>query len=109
MARIFRDEDYRPRPNRKGSRPRTKNRPSHDSAALGLVTAVDRGRYRIVLADDTGAFPEDGRAVTAVRASHLRRQAVVPGDIVKVVGDTSGDEGTLARLVEITPAPGIEQ
>ncbi|GAA1619145.1 MULTISPECIES: ribosome small subunit-dependent GTPase A [Brevibacterium] len=103
MARIFRDEDYRPRPNRKGSRPRTKNRPSHDSAALGLVTAVDRGRYRIVLADDTGAFPEDGRAVTAVRASHLRRQAVVPGDIVKVVGDTSGDEGTLARLVEITP------
>ena len=52
MARIFRDEDYRQRPNRKGSRPRTKNRPSHDSAALGLVTAVDRGRYRIVLADE---------------------------------------------------------
>ena len=40
--------------------------------------------------------------MTAVRASHLRKQAIVPGDVVRLVGDTSGTEGTLARLVEIT-------
>ena len=65
MARIFRDEDYRPRPNRRGSRPRTKHRPSHESAVDGLVTAVDRGRYRVVLADADGDFDADGRTVTA--------------------------------------------
>ncbi len=109
MARIYRDEDYRPRPNRRGSRPRTKTRPRHESAVEGLVTAVDRGRYRVVLADDSGGFPSsdpqggDGpRSVTAVRASHLRKDAVVPGDIVKIVGDTSGAQGSLARLVDIT-------
>lgn len=118
MAKIYRDEDYRPRPNRRGSRPRTKNRPVHKDAVTGLVTAVDRGRYRVTLADEDGTFPSttssrsssrkkgrrDRRAasVTAVRASHLRRQAIVAGDIVKLVGDTSGEDGTLARLIEIT-------
>ncbi len=110
MARIYRDEDYRPRPNRRGSRPRTKTRPRHDSAVEGLVTAVDRGRYRVVLADESGGFPgigptgqgEPPSGVTAVRASHLRKDAVVPGDIVKIVGDTSGAKGSLARLVDIT-------
>lgn len=78
----------------------------------GLVTAVDRGRYRVVLTDSAGGFPTAESAertdpaqvsqVTAVRASNLRKQAIVPGDIVRLVGDTSGAEGTLARLVEIT-------
>lgn len=80
----------------------------------GMVTAVDRGRYRVILADSTGGFTSpahahqagrttDGRAasVTAVRASGLRRQAIVPGDIVRLVGDTTGRDGTLARLVDI--------
>lgn len=114
MAKIFRDEDYRPRPNRRGSRPRTKNRPDHKDAVSGLVTGVDRGRYRVILADDEGNFPsaspsrKKGKrfrraaSVTAVRASHLRKHAIVPGDIVRLVGDTSGTEGTLARLVEVT-------
>ncbi|WP_413335410.1 ribosome small subunit-dependent GTPase A [Brevibacterium sp. GP-SGM9] len=112
MTRIYREEDYRPRPNRRGSRPRTKNRPEHSSAVTGLVTAVDRGRYRVVLTDSADGFPTAGAAessdpahvnqVTAVRASNLRKQAIVPGDIVRLVGDTSGADGTLARLVEIT-------
>ena len=115
MAKIYRDEDYRPRPNRRGSRPRTKNRPDHKDAVSGLVTAVDRGRYRVILADAAGEFtaaaldPGSKRqsdrhstSVTAVRASNLRRRAIVPGDVVKLVGDTSGRDGTLARLVEIT-------
>ncbi|WP_166971345.1 ribosome small subunit-dependent GTPase A [Brevibacterium atlanticum] len=114
MAKIYRDEDYRPRPNRRGSRPRTKNRPDHSDAVTGMVTAVDRGRYRVILADRSGGFTspthvrggkgkKDRRAtsVTAVRASGLRKQAIVPGDIVRLVGDTSGQEGSLARLVEI--------
>ncbi|MDN6374156.1 MAG: ribosome small subunit-dependent GTPase A [Brevibacterium aurantiacum] len=106
MSRIYRDEDYRPRPNRRGSRPRTKNRPNHDAAIEGLVTAVDRGRYRVVVAEGRGTDVSASNAatsrVTAVRASHLRKDAVVPGDIVKLVGDTSGSKGSLARLVEIT-------
>src|SRR5699024_3151099 len=77
--------------------------------------AVDRGRYRVILADAAGEFtaaaldPESKRqsdrhstSVTAVSASNLRRRAIVPGDVVKLVGDTSGRHGTLARLVEIT-------
>jgi ribosome biogenesis GTPase len=112
MAKIYRDEDYRPRPNRRGSRPRTKNRPDHKDAVDGMVTAVDRGRYRVILADAKGRFSAAAQAkkgkksrgatsVTAVRASGLRKQAIVPGDIVRLVGDTSGQEGTLARLVDI--------
>ena len=108
MARIYRDEDYRPRPNRRGTRPRTKQRPNLDSAVDALVTAVDRGRYRVVLTDGSGdplgaeSEVSGSAAVTAVRAANLRKDAVVPGDIVKLVGDTSGKEGSLARLVEIT-------
>lgn len=109
MARIYRDEDYRPRPNRRGSKPRTKNRPVFDGAVEGLITAVDRGRYRVSLANDSGDFLGTGKdgeptaTVTAVRAASLRKDAVVPGDIVKIVGDTSGKRGSLSRLVEILP------
>jgi ribosome biogenesis GTPase len=56
------------------------------------VTAVDRGRYTCVL---------DGRAVVAMRARELGRRGVVVGDRVGLVGDTSGDEGALARIVRI--------
>ncbi|MDN5805669.1 MAG: ribosome small subunit-dependent GTPase A [Brevibacterium sp.] len=108
MARIYRDEDYRPRPSKRGSRPRTKHRPNHDAAIGGLVTAVDRGRYRVVVADDSSTVRDFSGSdaatsdITAVRASHLRKDAVVPGDFVKLVGDTSGRKGSLARLVEIS-------
>jgi ribosome biogenesis GTPase / thiamine phosphate phosphatase len=56
------------------------------------VTAVDRGRYTCVL---------DGRAVVAMRARELGRRGVVVGDRVSLVGDTSCDEGALARIVRI--------
>src|SRR5690606_3686862 len=49
---------------------------------------------------------EDGdgeRVVTATRAKELRKQAIVTGDRVDVVGDTSGDEGSLGRIVRIQP------
>jgi ribosome biogenesis GTPase len=91
------DEDaVRTRPGR-GSRPRTKRRPAHSDAVRALVTAVDRGRYAVLVDPDS----PDERAVTAVKARELGRQRIVCGDLVDVVGDTSGAPGTLARIVRI--------
>jgi ribosome biogenesis GTPase len=43
----------------------------------------------------------DGRSVVAMRARELGRRGVVVGDRVGIVGDTSGVEGALARIVRI--------
>ena len=91
------ESDVRVRPNRRGSRPRTKVRPEHADAVPGTVLGVDRGRYA-VLVDEGGP---DEREITAARASELRRKSVVTGDRVDLVGDTSGEAGTLARIVRI--------
>ena len=91
------ESDVRVRPNRRGSRPRTKVRPEHADAVPGTVLGVDRGRYA-VLVDEGGP---DEREITAARASELRRKSVVTGDHVDLVGDTSGEPGTLARIVRI--------
>ena len=79
------------RPGR-SSRPRTRTRPRHDQADDGFVMAVDRGRYTCDV---------NGRPVVAMRARELGRRGVVVGDRVGIVGDTSGDEGALARIVRI--------
>ncbi len=92
------ESDVRIRPNPKGSRPRTKTRPDHDDATEGMVLSVDRGRYTVLVGE--GA---DERTITTTRARELRREAIVTGDRVDVVGDTSGGEGTLARIVRIRP------
>lgn len=60
-----------------------------------MVTEVDRGRY-------TCLVPGGGdHVVIAMRAKELRRQAIVVGDRVDLVGDTSGSTDTLARIVRI--------
>ena len=89
----------RERPNPKANRPRTKQRPEHQDAHDGFVTSVDRGRYSVVI-DEGDA---DERTITCTRARELRKEAIVAGDRVDVVGDVSGDEGTLARIVRIQP------
>ncbi|NKE10064.1 MULTISPECIES: ribosome small subunit-dependent GTPase A [Kocuria] len=89
------ESDVRVRANKKGSRPRTRQRPDYDDAVTGRVVTVDRGRYTAVVAEDT----QDERLVTAVRAKSLRRTPIVAGDMVGLVGDTSGAPDTLARLV----------
>ncbi|PUB29696.1 ribosome biogenesis GTPase [Promicromonospora sp. AC04] len=139
--RDVRDEsDFHSRPSKRGSRPRTKQRPEHSDAVTGLVTGVDRGRYTLLVggvaggvADGTaggaaGKAPDGvagkspGRAVgktagkapgttagsasdetivTAMKARELTRTRVVVGDRVDVVGDVSGGEGSLARIVRI--------
>ncbi|KJL46817.1 putative ribosome biogenesis GTPase RsgA [Microbacterium hydrocarbonoxydans] len=91
------ESSIRSRPNPKGNRPRTKRRPAHEDAQIGRVLGVDRGRYSVLMGEDT---PEE-RTITATRARELRRTPIVTGDRARVVGDTSGDEGTLARMVGI--------
>lgn len=80
----------------KRTRPRTKDRPDYSAAEIGRVITVDRGRYRCQML-------ADGQAVSAAKARSLGRKAVIVGDLVRVVGDTSGAEGTLARIVEVEP------
>ena len=93
--------DFAPkiRPDRRGTRPRSKQRPAHLDAVPGFIIAVDRGRYRAIV--DEGSDTE--RLVTCSRARELRRQAIVTGDFVDIVGDTTGVEGSLARIVRIHP------
>ena len=86
------ESDVRVRPSRKGSRPRTKERPAHEDAVLGMVTTVDRGRYTTRVED---------RTVVAMRARELGRSRIVVGDRVAMVGDTSGTPDTLARIVRV--------
>jgi ribosome biogenesis GTPase len=81
------------RPGR-GTRPRTRRRPAHEDAAEGFVTSVDRGRYGCL----TG-----GRTIIAMKARELGRRSVVVGDRVALAGDSSGGEGTLARIVRVRP------
>lgn len=91
----FDESNIRIRPNPKANRPRTKRRPAHDDAQIGRVLGVDRGRYSVMI--DEGRDEE--RLITTTRARELRRAPIVTGDQARVVGDTSGADGTLARIV----------
>lgn len=94
------------RPSKRGTRPRTKDRPAHEDAITGRVTTVDRGRYTIYLAPErkTKKSPAaKARYITAMRAREMRNTAIVPGDLVDLVGDTTGEEGTLSRIVRVQP------
>ena len=98
MARKNWDESqFTDRPSKRGSRPRTKTRPDHADAVSAMVIGVDRGRYTLMVDLDT---PHEHQA-TAMRARELGRTRIVCGDRVDVVGDVSGDEGSLARIVRV--------
>ena len=85
------DHERFDRPRRR-TRPRTKDRPSYDDAVPGVVVTVDRGRLTCLV---------DDHPVMAMKSRPLGRKGVVVGDHVRLVGDVSGDEGTLARIVEV--------
>ncbi|GAA2984672.1 ribosome biogenesis GTPase [Microbacterium terrae] len=93
----FDEADIRVRPNPKANRPRTKRRPAHADARIARVLGVDRGRYTVLVDEDL----PDEHQVLAVRARELRKMPIVTGDRARVVGDVSGDEGTLSRIVGI--------
>ena len=78
----------------RSTRPRTKERPTYDEAVDGVVVSVDRGRFRCHLAGLDAV-------VSAIKVRSLARGSVIVGDRVRLVGDTSGTEGTLARIVEV--------
>jgi ribosome biogenesis GTPase len=88
--RDYDESDVRIRPSRR-TKPRTKDRPSHENAVTAFVVTVDRGRTTCVL--------ENGIIVTAMKAREMGPKSVVVGDHAKLVGDISGAEGTLARIV----------
>ena len=90
--REYDESDARVRPAR-STRPRSKDRPSHSDAIFALVTTVDRGRQTCIT--------DDGVIVTAMRARELGPKSVVVGDQVSLVGDISGNEGSLARIVSV--------
>lgn len=84
---------------RRRTRPRTKDRPDYSDAPAALVVTVDRGRYRCLLLDEQ--HNPGTQQVTATKARSLGRKSVIVGDRVRLDGDVSGAEGTLARIVEV--------
>ncbi len=97
------ESDVRVRPNPRGSRRRTKERPAHEDAVPGLVTGVDRGRYAVLVAAGVAGRRTPERLVTAMRARELGRKSVVVGDDVALVGDIGGGPDALARIVRVEP------
>ncbi len=87
------DHEHYERPRRR-TRPRTKERPTYADAEDAVVMTVDRGRFTLAV---------DGRTAMAMKSRPLGRKGVVVGDRVRVVGDTSGVDGALARIVEVAP------
>ncbi|MDQ6641166.1 MAG: ribosome small subunit-dependent GTPase A, partial [Actinomycetota bacterium] len=74
-----------------------KERPTYEDAAEGRVVTVDRGRYTCLVGPDGGPSV----IVTAMKSRPLGRKGVVVGDRVRLVGDVSGADGALARIVEV--------
>jgi len=89
------ESDVRIRPGR-GTRPRSKRRPEHAEARPAMVVGVDRGRWTCAPDDDPS------RRVVAMRAREMGRTPVVVGDRVDLVGDVSGGDDALARIVRVS-------
>lgn len=92
--RKYDESDVRVRASRTKPR-RSKDRPDYSEAPTAFVTTVDRGRIT--------CRTEDGVIVTAMKARELGKNAIVVGDLIRLAGDISGKEGTLARAVEVMP------
>ena len=90
------ESDVRVRPNPKGNKPRTKNRPDTSSAPLGMILGVDLGRYRVLL-------DGENRVVDATMGKEMRKAGAVVGDRVALAGDLSETVGALARVVRVEP------
>ena len=84
------EDDVRVRPGRGKSRPRTKDRPEHRDTTAGIVTAVDRGRFTVLV---------DEEELYAVKARELGRKGIVVGDRVELSGADDADRDNHARIV----------
>jgi ribosome biogenesis GTPase len=92
------EDDIRTRPGRGKSRPRSKERPTHDDAVEARILTVDRGRFTCEVS---------GHEVMAVKAREVGRKGVAVGDRVALVGDVSGGADTLARIVRVEPRTSV--
>src|ERR1035437_2273286 len=87
--RTYDESDVRIRPNRRGSRPRTKDRPAHEDAIPGFVTGVDRGRYTLIGHGGGGG----GRVVGGRGARGGGTKGVLRGGEGALGGDPPGGPG----------------
>lgn len=99
--RQFDERDIRTRPKR--SMPRSKDRPDYSALPIAFVTTVDRGRITAILDSRLSSGSSSGQEITAMKARELGKNAVVVGDQIRLAGDISGAEGSLARAVEVLP------
>ena len=93
------EDDIRVRPGRSKSRPRTKDRPAHSDAVSGWVTTVDRGRFTVLRDSLDSEKHDQGTEIFAVKARELGRKGIVVGDRVDLVGDSSGEADSQARII----------
>ena len=108
MSKRYRDEDdVRVNNSRQfgasnKARPRTKDRPDYSAAQTGRIIEVDRGRVKCLITGSQ-SLSQNGEplVVNAMKARELGKKSVVVGDLVSIVGDLSGTEGTLARVVTV--------
>lgn len=98
-TRRWDESDARVRPNPRGTRPRSKDRPRHEDAVPARVVTVDRGRYTTLVGEGTGSE----RVVVAMKARELGRSGISVGDRVALVGDVGGGADSLARVVRVRP------
>ena len=89
------EDDFRSRPGKHKSRPRSKDRPKFENAIDGLVITVDRGRFTINLSD------LDDVNIYAIKSRELGRKGVVVGDLVEVVGVDVKNPENMARIVKV--------
>jgi ribosome biogenesis GTPase len=66
----------------------------HTEVIEAMVTTVDRGRFT------TSPLASPERRMFAIKARELGRKGVAVGDRVDLIGDTSGGDDALARLVK---------
>ena len=107
MSKRYRDEDdVRVNNSRQfgasnKARPRTKDRPDYSDAQTAKIIEVDRGRVKALIENKSDSSIKT--EVTAMKARELGKKSVVVGDLVSVVVDLSGAEGSLARVVTVLP------
>lgn len=89
------EDDFRSRPGKHKSRPRSKDRPKFENAVTGLVITVDRGRFTVHLSQPSEID------IYAVKARELGRKGVVVGDLVEVVGIDVNNPENMARIVKV--------
>ena len=89
------EDDFRSRPGKHKSRPRSKDRPKFENAVTGLVVTVDRGRFTVHLTN-----PEE-IDIYAIKARELGRKGVVVGDLVEIVGVDTKNIENMARIVKV--------